>query len=143
MTDAFHSPRLTLARAHHHINDFKCVVNGLINSKPWSHIVDENSDAAHDFHKIRFDRELPESLPCILFDATNNLRAVLDQAAYIAAVVAKQPSLKSVKFPFGPAESPTRNSKANEINQMVCRLNVRIRGAIEPKLPEIRQKSFA
>jgi hypothetical protein len=37
-------------------------------------------------------------------------------------------------------ESPTRNSKANEINQIVRRSKATIPGAIEPQLPGIRQK---
>jgi hypothetical protein len=37
-------------------------------------------------------------------------------------------------------ESPTRNSKANEINQIVRRSKATIPGAIEPQPPGIRQK---
>jgi hypothetical protein len=41
---------------------------------------------------IRF-HPLPEMMPCILFDAANNLRSVLDQIGYAAAVVARSPGL--------------------------------------------------
>ena len=49
-------------------------------------------------------------LPCILFDATNNLRAVLDQLGYASAVAAKSPSRKAIKFPFGLTEDDFRNN---------------------------------
>jgi transposase len=41
------------------------------------------------------------------------------------------------------SKSPTRNSKANEINQILCRLKAMIHGAIELQLPGIRQESLA
>jgi hypothetical protein len=46
----------------------------------------------------------------VFFLTTNNLRAVLDQAGYASAVAAKSPSLKSVKFPFGPTLQHWQNN---------------------------------
>ena len=75
MTDVFRSPQLTLIRAHHHIRDFRETVNRFVAEKPWTRFVDKNSNPG-------------KFLPCILFDATNNLRAVLDQVGFASAVAA-------------------------------------------------------
>lgn len=112
MPDVFYSPRLTLVRAQQHINDFKNSVQEFTDSKPWEYRVDKESRPGQAFHKVIFTRELPEMLPCILFDATNNLRAALDQAGYASAVAAKSPSLKATKFPFGPCERDWQNNLA-------------------------------
>ncbi len=112
MTDIFYSPRLTLARAEHHIRDFNGIVDQYVQSKPWIVFVDRDSNPSQDLYKVEFTDTLRQMLPCILFDATNNLRAVLDQAGYASAVAAKSSSLKAVKFPFGLTESNFRNNLA-------------------------------
>jgi hypothetical protein len=110
MTDVFRSPQLTLSRAHHHIRDFHETVNRFVAEKPWTRFVDKNSNPGKDLYKIKFRQQLPEMLPCILFDATNNLRAVLDHVGYASAVAARGSSLKATKFPFGPTEEEFRNN---------------------------------
>jgi hypothetical protein len=104
MTDLFYSPRLTLVRAEHHIRDFDRVIQDFVNSTPWTHFVEEDQNTGQHVHKIKFDQQLPQMLPCILFDATSNLRAALDQAGYASALAAKSPSLKAIKFPFSSCE---------------------------------------
>jgi hypothetical protein len=112
MADLFHSPYLTLIRAKYHIDQLNAELLDFINSQPWAYVVDEESQPGTHIHKIKFTRQLSEMWPCILFDAVNNLRAVLDQVGYAAAVAAKRPSTKSVKFPFGPTEEKWRNNLA-------------------------------
>jgi hypothetical protein len=112
MGDVFYSPRLTLVRARRHILDFTKIVNEFVDSKPWTEFVDKDTDPSRDLYKLKFTQALPEMLPCILFDAANNLRAVLDQAGYASAVAAKSPSLKATKFPFGPTERDFKNDLA-------------------------------
>jgi hypothetical protein len=101
---------LTLARAHHHIREFNETVDRFIAENPWTHFIDKDSQPGRDLHKVKISKPLPTMLPCILFDAANNLRAVLDQAGYASAVAANSPSLKNVKFPFGPTEQKFRNN---------------------------------
>jgi len=113
MTDVFHSPRLTLVRAHHHIADFERAIAKFKNDQPWAYIVDKESNPAEHIHKIKFERKLPDELPCILFDATNNLRAVLDQCGYAAAVAAGRPT-DHIAFPFS-------NSGVNFVNVVAGR----------------------
>jgi hypothetical protein len=110
MADVFHSARLTLVRAQHRFNEFDRAVRDFVEDKPWTYTVDNQTEPGTDIHKIEFTRRLPEMLPCILFDAVNNLRAVLDQAGYAAAVAGKSKSTKSVKFPFGPTEADWRRN---------------------------------
>ena len=100
MTDVFHSPKLTFERAQHHIRDFERIVAEFKDGQPWAYMIDKDFNPAEHIHKIRFDRKPPDVLACILFDAANNLRAVLDQCGYASAVAGRSQSLKSVKFPF-------------------------------------------
>ncbi len=100
MPDHFSSAKLTLSRAQHHINDLDRQIIAFVDEHPWSYVVERDENTAQYAHKIRFERRLPSDLPSILFDAVNNLRAVLDQVAYASAIAAKAPSLKAVKFPF-------------------------------------------
>jgi hypothetical protein len=118
MPDLFHSPRLTLARAQHHIRDFNQIVQEFVNSKPCVYFVDKQTQPGQDLHKVQFTSDPPDMLPCVLFDATNNLRAVLDQAGYASAVSANSPSLKAVKFPFGPTLQDWRNNVTGDCKDL-------------------------
>jgi hypothetical protein len=125
MADLFYSPRLTLVRAQHHIRDFSQAVREFVTSKPWTHVVDQDPDTGQHIHKIRIDRQLPEMLPCILFDATNNMRAALDQAGYASAIAAGSPSLKAIKFPFSSCEEKFRDHVAGackDLPPQVCEI---------------------
>jgi hypothetical protein len=99
--DLFESPRLTIARARHHIDDLNARIDEFVSSKPWSEVIEKDSDGIHDLHKVKFARRLPADLPCIVFDAANNLRAVLDQSGYASAVAAGYLDPKNTQFPFG------------------------------------------
>jgi hypothetical protein len=103
MAKLFDSPRLTLIRAKHHIDDFKEDVNGfMLDSHKWTFAVDHDLQSGTDIYKIKFTRSLSENLPCILFDAVNNLRAVLDQAGYASAIAwGQRTDPKCTNFPFG------------------------------------------
>jgi len=111
VNNLFESPRLTLKRAEHHIGDFNEAADDYTAAKSWTHFVDRTSQPGNDIYKIRF-HPLPEMLPCILFDAANNLRSVLDQIGYAAAVAARSQSLKYIKFPFGPSRAEFLNNLA-------------------------------
>jgi len=112
MANLFDSARLTFERAEHHITDFKTLVGGFINDEPWALVVDKESQPGKHIHKIQFKCEPPKMLPCLLFDATNNLRAVLDQAGYAAAVASGNTRLKATKFPFSSCEDKFRHHVA-------------------------------
>jgi hypothetical protein len=100
MTDLFYSPRLTFARAQYHIADFNKVVTSFVEGRPWTPFIDKDSEPGKHIYKVKFTRDLPEELPCILFDAVNNLRSSLDQAGYAAAIASGKTNPKSTNFPF-------------------------------------------
>lgn len=102
MSDLFASPRLTILRAQHHINDLTGKINEFVTNQPWSHRAESNAaDPTQEVHKIVFERRLPADLPNIVFDAANNLRAVLDQSGYASAVASGKIDPKNTQFPFG------------------------------------------
>ena len=98
--DLFASPKLTLRRAEHHIEDFNASLQRFIREHPWTYFIQKNADGTVT-HKLRLGRQLPEELPCILFDASNNLRATLDQIGYATAIASGKVDPKSTHFPFG------------------------------------------
>jgi hypothetical protein len=100
MVDLFYSARLTLARAQYHINDFNSLIKGFIQSQPYTIFIDKECNSGKDTHKLRFAERLPDILPCVLFDAVNNLRAALDQAGYAAARASGKVTPKKTNFPF-------------------------------------------
>jgi hypothetical protein len=117
MADVFYSPRLTLVRANYHIQNFKALVHSFADGQPWTYIVDRQSQPGKIIHKIKFTQPLPEMLPCILFDAVNNLRAVLDQSGYAAATAAGRANPKKTNFPFGDDPAQLEN---NIVGRKVC-----------------------
>jgi len=110
MADVLYSPWLTLVRAQYHIQNFKALVHAFANRKPWTYIVDRQSKPGKIIHKIKFTQQLSEMLPCILFDAVNNLRAVLDQSGYAASIAAGKINPKKTNFPFGDNLSQLENN---------------------------------
>jgi hypothetical protein len=101
MTDPFDSAKRTLSRAQGHIRDLEAKINAFVSEKPWSCVIEDEPGLGGQAIKIKFNRGLPEILPCIVFDAVNNLRSVLDQCGYAAALAGKVTDPKSAYFPFG------------------------------------------
>jgi hypothetical protein len=97
----FNSPRLTLKRAKHHIRDLKEVIGTFTNERPWSYVIDSESQATNYVHKIKFHTPPPASAASILFDAVSNLRASLDQIGYSTAIASGKVNPKGTNFPFG------------------------------------------
>lgn len=100
MGNPFDSPRLTILRAQHHIDEVSAKITEFISNQPWSYRIDQDLTARQDLHKIKFERRLPSELPCIVFDAVNNMRAVLDQAGYASAIASGRQIPKRTNFPF-------------------------------------------
>jgi hypothetical protein len=115
---AFESPRLTLKRAKHHIHDLKDVIGTFTVEHPGSYVIDTESQAPNDVHKIRFDTPPPVSAANILFDAVNNLRASLDQIGYSAAIASGKIKPRGTNFPFADtAEEVKKLLKENRAHR--------------------------
>jgi hypothetical protein len=100
-THPFDSPRLTLERAKHHMRDLDQVVQAFTDERPWSYVVDTESQAPNSVYKIKFRKLPPAEAACIIFDAVNNLRATLDQIGYSAATASGKITPRGANFPFG------------------------------------------
>ena len=101
MADIFYSARLTLVHAQQHIQKFNMLVNDFVNGQPWTLFAHKDPQSGQHIHKIKFTQQLPQMLPCVLFDIANNLRAVLDQAGYASAVAAgRKTKVVQTNFPF-------------------------------------------
>lgn len=107
MTVSLESSRYCIERAKHHIRDFEWQVIEFYASKPYTKIIETDSDTSEELHKIKLVKPMPIALPGIAFDVVNNLRPALDQACY-----AINPQKNGSSFPFA------RNTKhfENSIN---------------------------
>jgi hypothetical protein len=127
MIDVFTSPRLTLDRAHHHIGDLKKQIDNFVHDKPWAYVIENDPVTRHQRHKIRFARWLPPIFPCIVFDAVNNLRAVLDQSGYASAIASGKSNPKRTNFPFCDDPSGLDDNISRELRPKVGDEGVRRR----------------
>jgi hypothetical protein len=81
----------------------------------------KSPEPGRDLHKVKLTKKPPDILSCILFDASNNLRAVLDQVGYAGAVAATSQSLKAVKFPYGVCKPRSRGPEAGRgVRVLTC-----------------------
>jgi hypothetical protein len=113
MVDIFESPKRMLNRGKHHIADLAVQINSFVQDKPWSRVVEADVDGVTELHKIKFTERLSEDIPHIVFDAANNLRSALDQAAFqIGVHHTGTAAPKSAKFPMGPTEGDMLNNLA-------------------------------
>jgi len=110
MGDDFASPKSMLRRAKKQIADLDTQIKAFTKDEPWSHVVEKDADGVTDLHKVKFSARLSGDLPHIVFEAANNLRAVLDQLGYVVAQIAGNSDPKSCKFPVGPTEVDMRNN---------------------------------
>jgi hypothetical protein len=96
----FDSPKITLAWAKHHLNNFHTKLANISSDNHRTDIIEKNADGLTEAHKIKLDKKLFDDLACIAFDFTNNLRSVLDQMAFQIGRrhIGKDPS--AAKFPF-------------------------------------------
>jgi len=107
----FDSPRLTLERAKHHVRDLSKVVGAFTDGqpRPWSYVLDTESQAPNKVYKVRFHTPPPAEAACIIFDAVNNLRATLDQIGYSAAIASGKTDPSGTNFPFGDDAAGVEN----------------------------------
>jgi hypothetical protein len=99
MADIFMSAKSVLRRANHHIADLKSEIETFTADKPYSYVIERDSQTGKDAHIVRFSESFSDDLSCILFDAVNNLRSCLDQMTW--AIQVKHSGIKkTVYFPF-------------------------------------------
>jgi hypothetical protein len=109
--DPFDSPRRSLARAKHHITDLDARIKTFAEKPPWTAHIEDDDQGVNQLHKLKLYDRIDDTLASVAFDASNNLRAVLDQMAFgIAVVKAGTDAPKSAKFPFGKTEADATNN---------------------------------
>lgn len=100
MADLFSSAKSTLRRAQHHIGDLSARLKALVKEHAWAYDIDRDTDGVTEVHKIKLWKPFPDDLPCIIFDAVNNLRACLDQTSYAACAANGCSALDFAYFPI-------------------------------------------
>src|ERR1039458_6628559 len=101
MPDHFRSPQLRLGRAEKHIHDLKREIDAFVKEKPWTHVIEVDSNGLFKEHKIRLTRNLPDDFPLIVADGIYDLRSALAQAGTAAARAGGIANPTCSAFPFG------------------------------------------
>jgi len=102
MTDEFKSSWSCWVNAKDHIVDLHRRAQAFFKTKPYDLISEADPNGPGKRHKIKFFNPLPDKLPSVIFDAVSNLRASLDQAAFVLAKASSNiPNPKDTHFPFG------------------------------------------
>jgi hypothetical protein len=103
-SESFKSSWVKIERAKKHILDLDREVQAFLDDDPWEQISHPDPNVPkRTVHKIRLSKTLPDLIPAIIGDATNNLRASLDHATFaIAECVALKngSAVGEVYFPF-------------------------------------------
>jgi hypothetical protein len=97
----FFSPERRLLRAHTHISELDREIRRFFDSRPHSVFVERDLDGLNESHKIKLTKPIPLDWGDIAFDALVNLRSVLDQIGYAAAVASGKNEPKKTSFPIG------------------------------------------
>jgi hypothetical protein len=98
--DPFESPKGLVTHAREHADHLESEIGAFFDKRPYTRVIDYDSDTRQDVHKIRLTAKLPGKLSRILKDCTSNLRDALDHAVYAAAVSLGVKHPKNTGFPF-------------------------------------------
>lgn len=98
--DPFYSARRRLARAKKHAADLEIAGTSFINSEPYVRAIDLDVNSVTKLHKIKLTKPFPEDVADIATDAFDNLRSVLEQTAYGAAIAGGNRTPNFAYFPF-------------------------------------------
>jgi hypothetical protein len=98
--DPFYSAKRRLSRGKKHARDLESASAAFINSQPYVRVIEPEANGITKLHKVKLIKPFPEELADIATDAFYNLRSVLDQIAYAAAVASGNPSPGFAYFPF-------------------------------------------
>lgn len=82
MKDIFHSPKRSIARGEHHVEDFARQLDVFLSTEPYSIVVEQEPDTGDYVQKVKSDKPFPDDLEQIAADAITNLRNALDQMMF-------------------------------------------------------------
>jgi hypothetical protein len=100
MSDHFESSKVRLTWADNRINDLERCIGNFRAEKPYTPIVENDSDGVHKIHKIKLKREFPTAITQFTVEAVQHLRSSLDHAAYTTAVLSGTLNPRDAYFPF-------------------------------------------
>jgi hypothetical protein len=98
--DPLRHAKYSVRHANRHIKAFDTEAIAYYATMPFIRTVELSASGTEDIHKLKLGKAMPEVMPGIAFDAVNNLRSALDQAAYAVGIAAGTKG-KDAHFPFG------------------------------------------
>ncbi len=110
MADLFLSAKQKVARAHDLIAALEAEIAAFNATEPHERMVETDPDGLIQEHTVKLTRPLPDSLADLTQEATEALRAALDQAVFAASKAAGSRRLMDTCFPI--ADSAEQLDKA-------------------------------
>ncbi len=98
MTAPFYSPNRRVARAKKDLAKLDRRIRNFFKKQPYSRVVEPDPESAHQLHKIKLTKPLPEGFTDLTNDIIEGLRSALDQATYSVAVACSATQLDRVHF---------------------------------------------
>lgn len=99
MNSSFSDSKLLLTRAKKHLDELKFEELAFSDGKPYTSIIDVESDPLNDVYKLQLTSPIPSTIKAIVADSINNIRASLDHAV-CASVKLFGRSANVACFPF-------------------------------------------
>ena len=100
MADIFNSPKGRIKRAKRDFFKLEKRIKKFFKKKPYSRVVEPDPETAHQLHKIKLTKPLPEGFTELTYDIIDGLRSALDQATYSVAVACNVARPDRIQFPM-------------------------------------------
>jgi len=111
MSDPFASSRSKLAWAKENLfPDLQRRIEEFHNLEPYAKIIEPDTQAGWEVHKIKLIKPFPESFGNLVGDLVGNLRETLDTAGHSIATAVGKPNAKNTAFPFARDVTQMANS---------------------------------
>ena len=109
MTDPFYSPKRRIARAKRDLAKLGKRISKFFKKQPYARVVEPDPDSAHQLHKIKLTKSLPEGFTELAYDIIDGLRSALDQTVYPIAVACNTARPDRVQFPIADTTADFEN----------------------------------
>lgn len=110
MSSEFEGANLLLSNAEKHFSEVSLKERVFSEGKPYTTIVDKETDPENDIYKIVLASEFPPSIKTTVADSINNIRNSLDHAVVASAKLLGMQNVGNLHFPFANSLSELDNT---------------------------------
>lgn len=108
MTDPFNGPKMKIGYANDRIRDLDLVIKQFLSEHPYARMIENDSEAGLDRHKVKFRARLPARVSFDVSDICHQIRSVLDQIGWATSRLIHAKG-NCTYFPFARSEGELQN----------------------------------